>query len=231
MKNLFCKSFNTADAPVLLFAGGTRETALMNLLAEETVSAGRRILIVSAGPEKYPIEGKVLISPDTGMIMELIKTEEIKIIYLAGKIENDILMPLSDENLAQLAADKNDDIKIFYKIDNSRKIPEVFYGADLICLVNFNILKEKILDIYSKDTFKSSSTALKKICSHVISLIEEDCPCINNPDHTGRKYIFIAQVKTLLDENLLIPVARQLKSRTKHRVFYGSVNHYQVKEV
>jgi len=116
-------------------------------------------------------------------------------------------------------------------LDSSSKIPKIFLKADLICCLNFNILKEDILKIYSSDTFKSSGTARKKIRRRLMSMVEENCPCINNSNHTGRKTIFISQVRTLLDENLLIPIVRDLKTAVDHRIMYGSINHYQLKEV
>jgi len=231
MKNLFYKNFDTACSPVTVFAGDKKDTALLKLLAEETVAAGNHVLISACTEEKYPIEGKVLVSPDTSMVMNLIQSDQLQIIYLASKIDNDILLPFSAKQLEKLAAEQKEKVKIFYKLDSSSDIPKIFRNADLICVLNFNILKEDILRIYSSDTFKSSGTARKNIRQRLLSLIDKNCPCINSPGHTGRKIIFISDVKTLLDENLLIPVVRDLKPKIDHHIMYGSINHYQLKEV
>ncbi len=231
MRDRFYTNFDIAVSPVIVFAGDRRDTPLLNLIAEETVAAGRHVVIVSAMQEKYPIEGKVLVSPDLSMVMDLIQVEEVQVIYLASKIDNDILFPFSEKDLNLLAAQQSENVKIFYKIDSSSAIPEIFQSANLICTLNFNVLREEILQIYSNDNFKSSGTSRKKIREQVISLINKNCPCINGPSQTGKKSVFIAQVKTLLDENLLIPVVRDLKSKIKPHIFYGSINHYQLKEV
>ena len=231
MKDLFYKNFNIAASPLVVFAGDRRDNALLNLAAEETVAAGQHVIIISGMQEKYPIEGKVLVSPDISMVINLIDAEELQVIYLARKIDDDILFPFSGKDLNQLVSEQSENVKIFYKIDASSVMPEIFQSANIICTLNFNVLREKILKIYSNDTFKSSETSRKKIRQHVISLITNNCQCINNPSQTGKKSIFIAQVKTLLDENLIIPVVRDLKSKIKSHIFYGSINHYQLKEV
>lgn len=231
MKDRFYKNFNVAVSPVTVFAGDGRDTALLNLLAEETVAAGRHVIIVSGLQEKYPIEGKVLVSPDLNMIMNLIQVEEVQIIHLAKKLDDDIIFPFSKKDLRTLVSQQSENVKIFFKIDTSADFPDIFRDSNLICTLNFNVLREEILNIYSSDTFKSSGTAQKKIRQQVLSMINENCPCINNPGHKGKKIIFISHVKTLLDENLIIPVVRDLKSKIKHHIFYGSINHYQLKEV
>ena len=59
MKNLFFKHFGIENSNVISVSGDGDNTALIHLLAKESVEAGFRTLVVGICEQKYPVEGKV----------------------------------------------------------------------------------------------------------------------------------------------------------------------------
>jgi len=231
MKHLFYQHFALTGSSLVVFNGDKETKAILHLLAEEAVASGKRVLILSSQPEKYPIEGKVLVSPGTEMLMELLQSEEAQIIYLARKISDDILYPFKTAEIKRLLRKQEAATQIFMDVQAEEHTFDFLQKADLICTLNFNLLREEILRVYQNVSLKSSVTAQNKIRRRILELLKQNCPCFQEGDTAGQKILFIAQIKTLLDENVIIPVGRDLKNTLHTRILYGSVNHYQIKEI
>lgn len=232
MKRFFYEKFNISHSPLVIFCGDKESIALYNILAEEAASYGKHVIMISMMPEKYPIEGKVLVCDETEMLIELIRNEEAHVIYLAKKIEEDILMPFSFKEIKPLIRNQDENIQLFIKVSAKNKPPAFLKAADVVCTLNFNIIREEILQIYSNLSLTSSGTAQKKFRQKLNTLIESHCPLLyNKEDVPAKKTLFISQVKTLLDENLIIPIGRDLKKSSGIRILYGNINQYQLKEI
>lgn len=232
MRRFFYEKFNISSTPLVIFSGDKESTLLMQLLAEESAALGKHVLMISLAEEKYPIEGKVLVCDETAMLTELIRAEDARIIYLARKIENDILIPFSFKELKPLLGNNQDDIQLFINISAKTKLPAAFLKGRLVCSLNFNIIREEILQIYSNLSLTASGTAQKKIRAKLNALIESYCPLLYGAQKkSAEKTLFISQVKNLLDENLIIPIGRDLKLTAGARVLYGNINQYELKEI
>jgi len=233
MKNLFTKNFGLESVKLVSVSGKGGNAALIHMLAEESVLAGFRVLILSTSKQRYPIEGKVLISDETDLLSRLIHSDEPQITYLAKKVEGDLLIPFESQAIQTLIEQCTDDVRLFLNHDQTEKLVEgyddFFSKSYRICTLNFNILRDKILDIYENTAIRSSATAQKKIQDEFLKLIIENCPADAQDASGEANVLFIDQVKNVLDENLLIPVARSLKKFKADKLLYGYVHHYQVK--
>ena len=235
MKNLFFKHFGIENSNVISVSGDGDNTALIHLLAKESVEAGFRTLVVGVCEQKYPVEGKVLISDETELLLQLIRDDEPEVTYLARKIKADLLFPFKSKELAILLKQVDRDIKVFFNVDLKKCKPasynKILKGTYEICTINFNILREHLLKIYQNTTIRSSSTAQKKIQKYFFQLIEEYCPNYSTKKGEEAHILFVDQVKNLLDENLLIPVARNLHTADTSKILYGQVHQYNLKEI
>lgn len=235
MKNLFSKNFSIESANLVSVSGIGGNAALIHLLSQESVSAGFRVLVLSTCKQRYPIEGKVLISDETDLLFRLIRSEDPEITYLAKQVAGDLLAPFEADAIHTLLEQCADDVRLFINHDLSEELPagyEVFFSkAHRICTLNFNTLRDKILEIYKNTAIRSSASAQKKIQKEFLRLIKENCPDYAQDVINGTHILFIDQVKNVLDENLLIPVARSLSKFKVDKVLYGYVHHYQVKAI
>ncbi len=234
MKRLFLDYFNVADPPVICVSGNGANNALIHLLAQEAISQGFRTLVVANTAQKYPVEGKVLVSDETDLLMNLIRADEPEVTYLAKKVEGDLLMPFTADEIKTVLKNLDGDVKVFvqnfHEGEALNKYGAVLKSALSICTVNFNLIRPRMLEIYESTSIRSSSSSQKRIKGLFVKDIAEQCPSFENAHAKAGRILFIDQVKNLLDENLLIPVARSLKDYKNTRILYGHVHHYQVKE-
>lgn len=238
MKNMYFNYFNLAQHQVVMVAGDADNAALVHLLAAETVAAGQRALILSPQTQKYPIEGKVLVSDETELLLTLIRSEQPQVTYLARKVQADLLVPFDGPELLQFAVQIKQyagEMKLFVPCQAKAEIPDgyrkLLEDALPVCSINFNRLREELLEVYRNTAIRSSNQARKKIRTRFMGLIAENCPPFaRSEDKTGH-VVYIDQVKNVLDENLLIPVARHLKEENPIKILYGNMHHYQVKEI
>ena len=235
MKHLFFKNFNIENDQFVAVSGDGNNAALIHLLAEEATAAGFRSLVISSSPQRYPIEGKVLISDETDLLFRLIRSDDPEVTYLAGKVEGDLLIPFGENELKILAQKSDTDTKIFINLHPENEVSEMytklFKEARNICTVNFNVLRPQLLEIYQNTEVQSSSTAQKKIQKQFVELIEQTCPSCLKVEDKSRCLLFIDQIKNVLDENLFIPVARHFQKSETVTILYGSLYQYSVKKI
>lgn len=235
MKNLFVKNFALESANLISVSGIGNNTALIHLLAQESITAGFRVLVLSTSKQRYPIEGKVLISDETDLLHQLIHSDEPEITYLAKQVTGDLLIPFEAKAIKTLLEQCTDDVRLFINFDLSEDVPKGYEKfikkSHRICTLNFNTLRDKILDTYKNTAIRSSASAQKKIQKEFLRIIQENCPENIKDTIIGTHILFIDQVKNVLDENLLIPVARSLDKFKADKVLYGYVHHYQVKVI
>ena len=235
MKNQFYNNFTLSNKNIISICGEGNNAVLIHLLAQVAVIAGYRALVIATGSQKYPIEGKVLISDETDLLLRLIRSEQSEVTYLARKVSGDLLIPFNEAEIKALLKQVDDDIKFFISCNPENK-PSKTYNRLIakslqICTINFNAMRNQLLEIYENTTIRSSSIAQKKIKDQFIQLIDKNCPSFASIEDKSAHVLYIDQVKNVLDENLLIPVARHLKLFRPVKILYGNVHHYHVKEI
>ncbi len=235
MKNLFFTKFNLQNEQFIIVSGEGNNTALIHLLADEAKTAAFHALVIASAPQRYPIEGKVLISDETDLLFRLIRSDQPEVTYLAGKVEGDLLIPFNKNELKTLIQKAATDTKIFVNLFPADKAADsfekLFKKALHLCTINFNVLRPQLLEIYQNTEVQSSSSAQKKIQKQFQTLIEQTCPsCLKNED-SNRCFLFVDQIKNVLDENLFIPVARHFQKTREITILYGSLYQYSVKKI
>ncbi len=235
MKDLFFTNFSIEAEQFIAVSGAGNNAALIHLLAEEATATGLYSLVTASAEQRYPIEGKVLISDETDLLFRLIRSDEPEVTYLASKVEGDLLIPFAKKELQTLIQKSDTDTKIFVNLHPENKAPafftSMFKKALHICTVNFNVLRPQLLEIYQNTEVRSSSTAQKKIQKQFLALIEQTCPSCLTIKDKGRCILFIDQIKNVLDENLFIPVARHFQKTEEVTILYGNLHQYSVKKI
>ena len=126
MKDLFFTNFNIETEQYIAVSGDGNNAALIHLLAEETTAAGFHSLVTASANQRYPIEGKVLISDETDLLFRLIRSDEPEVTYLASKVEGDLLIPFTKNELKTLIQKSDTDTKIFINLHPEDKTPKFF---------------------------------------------------------------------------------------------------------
>ncbi len=234
MSQLFFSKFDLQSNQVIFFHGSEEKIALIHHLADETAQAGRQALVIATQPARYPIEGKVLVSDDTALLMNLIDDEPPSVTWLAGKVENNLLMPLKTEDINKLLNTLSNRVNVFIDYSGS-PVAELnkfsaYPKALFICLINFNKIRTEITHISDRDLKDRRKSSEKFISERILSLLEDVAPQFRSIA-SEKKICFIDQIKNLRDENMIIPVARNLKLSLESRMLIGNVINYQIKEI
>ena len=234
MNQLFYTQFNPANNKTIAVFGDRLRSSIINILASETVKSGNHAFIISNVPMTYPLEGKVLVCDELSIVNRLIDKENPKQIYLASKIKNDLLHPFTKNNINQLVPNLGENIVLFIDIDSDSKMnlktSQYLKNAQLICSVNYNLLKDNLPQISKIKELKSKSID-DQISDKICSIITKMCPDFISMEDVVSKICFIDQVKGLYDENVMRSIARNLKSRLKCDMLMGNCNTYQVKAI
>lgn len=234
MSQLFFSKFDLQSNQVIFFHGSEEKIALLHHLADETAQAGRHALVIATQPARYPIEGKVLVSDDTSLLMNLIEDEAPSVIWLASKVEHNLLMPLKTEDINELLNTLSNRVNVFIDYSGSAaeelKKYSAYQKALFICLVNFNKIRTEITHISDHDLTDNRKSSEKFISERLLKLLEQVAPHFGSIA-SEKKICFIDQIKSMHDENMIIPVARNLKLSLESRMIIGNVINYQIKEI
>lgn len=235
MNQLFFNHFKLASEKTICLLGGEGKNALIQLLAQESVLAGYRALVVSTAAMRYPIEGKVLLSEEINLTLNLVRNAQPEIIYLARNVSDDYLLPFNTDELNLLVVNSGQDSRLFIDIisaDSSfyKNAPNLADSL-VICQLNFSVLSDELLQLSQKVDLNSHHEYVETAQERMREILSQHCPFYQTLETKREKIIFIGQMKNILDENILIPIARHLKACFASRVLYGNLNQYQIKEV
>ena len=234
MNQHFYTQFNSDNKKIIAVFGDRIRTSLINILAGESVKSGSHALILADTPMTYPLEGKVLVCDDLSIVTRLIDQDNPKQIYLASKIKDDLLHPFAKKDINQFANNMGEKFNLYIDIDSKSKInlktSLYLKDAQLICSVNYNLLKDNLPQISKIKELKSKSID-EQISDKVYSIITKMCPYFISIEGVKSKVCFIDQVKGLYDENVIRSIARNLKSRLRCNMLIGNCNTYQVKAI
>lgn len=230
MSRLFYSTLNIKQHNPVLIMGEKSAYALSKILAEESVTDGHLAIILSLCERTYPIEGKVLVSPETELLMDLLKEEDPAVMYLARAVKNDLLQPFAVKQILHLLnqlkppvqifimapAEKNQQIKFF--VDNS--------DALFMCTVNYARLEDELSAV-----IKSAATSDRRMIRKIAEMFERHCPFSHLPVDADRKGIFIDRVTNVLDENKMLSLLRKFRDSFPGQIFIGDILNYQIKKI
>jgi hypothetical protein len=234
MSNTYFANFKLDTVNQVLVFGDRYKISLLRQLADESVKMGYHAIITSLVPEPYPVEGKVLVADDILLLNNLIKDDQPEIIYLAKTVKNDMLQPFDFAAINKLAKQLNEKIKLFVLIESeqikTKSGLKVYKSARLICSLNYNLLKENLPQINELKELKRKSSG-EQVSGQVYKLIYSYCSGFIEAESSSDKVCYIGQVKGMFDENVIIPVVRNLKAQINSRMLIGDINSYHLKEV
>ncbi|MEJ2544567.1 MAG: hypothetical protein P8Y99_10910 [Calditrichaceae bacterium] len=234
MNSQFYNQFNPDNKNIVTIFGDRLKKSLLNLLSAEAIKMEYHVLVLSDKPMSYPLAGKVLVCDDLSIVHQLIDKEKPAQIYLASKVQNDLLYPFTKKDINQLTGNLAERILLYYDVDSTSKInlktSSFISKSQMICSINYNLLKDNLPQISKIKELKSKSID-EQISEKVYSIIKKICPYFLEVDQMENKICFIDQIKGLYDENVIRSIARNLKSKMNCTMLIGNTNTYQVKAI
>ncbi|MBN2424882.1 MAG: hypothetical protein JXR46_04365 [Calditrichaceae bacterium] len=233
-KRLF-NSFKIRDFQFVGIFAGNSKLGLLNSLAKETVFSGYNVIIISIHHLPYPIEGEVVLADEPQILFNSTKSKEPQVYYLAGAITNDLLEPLSFSKINEIISKSYEQCKVFIYINNLDQISkfptQTCDNMLMICEVNYNLLREVTETLAIKNKKSKEQSYSKNIEKMLNNLIATNCPVFKSVTSSKDKICYIGQVKSMFDQNLVLPLARKIKEDYNCNVFLGYIQDYFLKEV
>jgi len=230
MSTLFYSTLKLSDYSHVFLWGQKSASALLALLSSEARHSNRIALVLSDNAQVYPIEGKVLVSPETGLLKDLLKTESAEVIHLARAVTNDILQPYEFQDMKRILTQMEPPVLPFVYIkQESRALKQMMrkLKAPLcICVINYQQTEQELFDAKMR-----ASVSDKTFNRKISQIINTHCERFNEMDCTENSILFIDQVKTLLEENKLLSILRQFNEQFAGRIFLGNTTQYRIKEI
>lgn len=234
MYQQFYNQFNPDKKNIISIVGDQLRTSLLNVLAYQAIKMKYHVFILADKPKTYPLEGKVLVCDTLSIVTQLIDKDKPERIYLASKIKNDLLHPFAKKEIKELVGNLGEKDVLFLDIDESSKINKktspFIIDAQMICSINYNLLKDNLPRISKIKELKSKSID-DQVFDKVYSIIKDICPHFLELDEVKHKICFIDQVKGLYDENVIRSIARNLKSKMNCTMLIGNSNSNRVKAI
>ncbi|GEM_PF-5679356 len=230
MRGLFYSAFGAEHITRFLFCVERTSLPIMEILAKESAANNRHVLILGHQPIPYPIEGKVLISPETEFLLQLIEDEEPRVIYLAKGISDDLLLPYEMSDINRFASEIQTDMMLFLQLAPDDDIEGYLAhqpGTRCVCVLNY----KEISSILFADTRSKQTPGESTLFKRIHKIVSEHCPLFDHAQCRKDAILFIDQVKNLLEENMLLSVLRKYNQRFEGHLLIGDVTRYHVREL
>jgi hypothetical protein len=234
MNSLFLNQLRLNAESVICLTGNDRQ-GLLQLLAIETVKSGKHVLVISTADLMYPVEGNVIISEEAGLFKNLIQTDQPQISYIGKKLNGEFLQPFSVEEIDALIQSLDENTKLL--VDVNAADPEYISSAHflersfIICTIDFILFRDDILQLSRDDNSDGNSGYVELIMRRISSHLERQCPAFNVIGSCHEKIVCISRVRNILDENILLPIARHLKNSYHNRIFFGNPGYTLLREI
>ncbi len=234
MNQQFYYQFNPNKKNIIAIVGDQLRTSLINVLAYQAIKMKYHVFIIADTPKSYPLGGKVLVCDTLSIVTQLIDKDKPERIYLASKIKNDFLHPFIKKEIKKFVGSLGEKNVLLLDIDKRSKIDikstPFLKNAQMVCSINYNLLKDNLPRILNTKELKSKSID-DQMFDKVYSIIKNICPHFLELDEVKNKICFIDQVKGLYDENVIRSIARNLKSKMNCTMLIGNSNSYRVKAI
>ncbi len=228
MHNLFYTYFNLDRHKNILFCGQDTKPFLVRKLAEQVSEAGFNVAVTGLKAWPYPLEGKVELCPDPLLILKQQTQGPASFIYFADRTQEGKLIPHDYERIQEILSNKEKNHRLFILAEGDEpQVQELLNKSRfaMVCGWRFDKIRECL----------EEPTNASKPEDRVRAYLERSQPSVwrllNESDDNTAKYCFIGGVSSLLDENMLLPVARKWKESTGIHVLYGSIGQNRIKHV
>lgn len=219
---------------VLITGIGNREQ-LVSQLGKECIQHGRKTLITSDAPMIFPPEGQFQVSKDYEFLLKK-ATEKSYVgqVYLAKDLEEERLLPFETTDLLQLYEQLPKEMMLLMTFDSRNKdlVDELFSHEDvlILCMIDFEPIRGDILDI-TWDNSNGGSQLGEHVLQHIYQVMNAICSLEKWTKRQLQFAMYINRVNDIFDENLFIPIGRNLKQKGVQTVLFGSLQDYVIKSL
>ena len=234
MSHLFYDTFGMENTPYVFLCGDESLEILRGTLARELSGQGKTSLFISDSPMSFPVEGQVLVDIKPELLKRKIDSDKAGIFSLCSEVKDDLLMPVEPDLLGDFFSDLPSNT---YVIGAVKRMPlpiieKVVSGGQFIFInvYGFGSLGghlNKFINEFGKKSHISFEEKLKKQWRN---WSVQFCPEPTGKSKPFKRILYLNQVKTLIDENQVIPIVRNIAD-LYDRVFIGDINEYKLKEI
>ncbi len=234
MNSIFYKQLQSEENNWILFCGDESSELLASILSREMASQGQKILFLSNVPLKYPVQGQILVNIEPALIKQKLQSDGSPVFYLCSAIEGEKLLPLDSEKWSQIFHLEELNVRFMFLISNVEKFDSYSVMAEkqacMISSFNFSNL-EKTLENFLTD-FKAAEQFQEELTKHWHKTTQGLCPQEFFSQHSSniKRFLFINQVKSLIDENKIMGILRNLTD-LYDKIFIGDINDFKIKEI
>ncbi len=236
MNLLFYNTFELKQNAFVFLCGDDSSELLSSILAREIAGQGQKVLITSTFPIPYPVEGQILVNIEPQLLRQKLTSDPSPIIYLCSGIENDQLIPISPDFFEQFQLSLNKDIRIIIFVRELTKEllaqKNIKHNSIFITALNYQKINEQLSGFFSDLESETEVTFTDGLKLHWEAIVKQNCPARFSGEDSGMEnhVLFLNQVKSIIDENRVIPITRSL-GNLYERVFIGDINEYKIREI
>ncbi len=236
MNHLFYNTFNLGTVPIVILCGDDTAELLGSTLAREISGQNQNALIFSDVPMAYPVEGQVLVDIEPELLARKISSQNGQIWYLCKEIKDDRLFPLESSFLIRFLPILPENVRLLFLLKG--QLPQTLHtvieksGYGFINAFGYGNFVTQLNEFFSDldgNHAENFTESLKNIWKEWVA---KSCPQTGASASSSSfaRILFFNQIKSLIDENQVIPIVRTLND-FYDRVFIGDINEYKLKEV
>ncbi len=234
MNLIFYNQFQVEGNKFIFFCGDESKELLSRILSMEVVGKGQKAIFLANEPLKYPVEGQILVNIEPELLKQKLQSEESKILYLCSAIEGEKLQPVATGKWAKIIkmAEPNTCFMFLISSVNKFRLPRGVAREKSFVISSFNFSNfENQLEKFLSD-FKSDEKFQDELLKYWQKTTEHFCPqdFLNKNFPKLKRILFINQVKSIIDENKLMGILRNL-SELYDKIFLGDINDLKIKEI
>ncbi len=234
MSHLFYDTFGMESIPLLFLCGDDSVELMRATLARELAGRGKSTLFVSDTPMPFPVEGQVLVDIKPDLLKQKIDPQTPGIFYLCSEVKDDLLMPLDRAFVTHCLQHLPHNVTLITTVKGS---PSLLAGdGDLpvkyifIHVFGYRFLEENFNRLINESDAQSDISFEDHLKNHWQKWAERYCPNFAENNQAHRRLLYLNQVKSLIDENHVISIVRNLTDMYDH-IYIGDINEYKLKEI
>lgn len=235
MSSRYFSTFELERFKTVVVAGYGSRNALISQLAREAYLAGRKPLLLADSKLEYPPEGQFQVGDEISLLFQKSTGSGITgPVYLAADVQDKYLLPFSGKQLLKIISGIPEQALILLRVepDNKDLVASLRFDEEIlfVCAIDFDPIKIDLMAArLSADEDQSEKE--KQAAAFISKLLKELCSSENWHELEDHFVLFVNNVNDIFDENLFIPVGRNLKTKGVNRIYYGNLNHYQIKSI
>ena len=234
MSHLFYDTFGLENTPYVFLCGDESLEILRGTLARELSGQGKTSLLFSDAPMSFPVEGQILVDIKPELLKRKIDSDSGGIFSLCSEVKDDLLMPVDPDLFREFFTALPGNTFVIGAVQRTflPLIEKIVSDGQFIFInvYGFGALEghlSKFINEFGEKSHISFEEELKKQWQN---WSEQFCPDPTGKSKPFKRILYLNQVKTLIDENQVIPIVRNIAD-FYDQVFIGDINEYKLKEI